>query len=847
MAKRQTKQKTGPSVGQQQMMQLIQMYAQKHHVDPAQIMQKLHSMPKDQQKGAIQQMAQDVQQGQQQGPQEEQQESQQNPQEEGQEQMKGGGWVTYATNPAHGHNGLVEEFKDGGWIKGAVNPEHKGYCTPMTKETCTPRRKAFAIRAKNHFKQEGGYVNDKGMPGYEGEGDRIQEDGQYDYGGFIPSYKQGGSLNGGFGVPEHIRAVSPGISPVNHSVGKYDPRAYKPFSNQPEINIGPKTYETNASMGPVEPQDAKIEAEKGEKIVNPDLSGIWQIGGKKHSQGGTPLDPKPGSFIFSHDPNLAITPQEHKMMKFKMGGSTAKSKNTPSQVLGRNINIKEYNRYQSILNDPKADSISKTTAALMVDKYQKTMGQIAFLQENKKGEQAPAFSEGTAPAINPTIQQSVDEQKMFAIGGMVFPQFAQGGEEFGCPPGQCGTPPNCHPCSQAEVDNIYGKAERVEKPGQGYNKFMEQPNYTLYNKEGQPISNKNDPGMGNAKWLEYLKHETPARKADRLKKQQMTATPGQDQYAYVPKPWERQNLPSDYDNQKGVWYPPNTQGAPEKPVDKPTDPKTPDYPTLPYTVKGYMTPAQKADLGLGALEATNIRKYMPIRSHLDLPSVRLDKMNSQPMLNQINNQQFQAYNSMNASNPRQAMLAASNIAGKGMDATSQALGSVEAQNIGTGNQENLTNLQQRNTEQQFNVPADARYVDQVNTTNDNFDAEKRYAWNQVRSTHNQYQSQADMLAWANAAQGKWGRRLVIDPKTGKPAYQPTQLFEYDPKGGMRYNADVASLAMASGRNQVNTIDEMKKTMDAFGIDVNDTKKLFAFAKMWQAFTNNGKNPISSGE
>ena len=41
------------------------------------------------------------------------------------------------------------ELKKGGkadknWIQKAVNPKHKGYCTPMTKKTCTPRRKALA-------------------------------------------------------------------------------------------------------------------------------------------------------------------------------------------------------------------------------------------------------------------------------------------------------------------------------------------------------------------------------------------------------------------------------------------------------------------------------------------------------------------------------------------------------------------------------------------------------------------------------------------------------------------------------------------------------------------------------
>ena len=47
-----------------------------------------------------------------------------------------------------GVGGRRKEFKKGGsdknWIQKAVNPKHKGFCTPMTKKTCTPRRKALA-------------------------------------------------------------------------------------------------------------------------------------------------------------------------------------------------------------------------------------------------------------------------------------------------------------------------------------------------------------------------------------------------------------------------------------------------------------------------------------------------------------------------------------------------------------------------------------------------------------------------------------------------------------------------------------------------------------------------------
>jgi hypothetical protein len=43
---------------------------------------------------------------------------------------------------------------DDKWIQKAVNPEHKGYCTPMTKPTCTPKRKALAKRFKKGIEDE---------------------------------------------------------------------------------------------------------------------------------------------------------------------------------------------------------------------------------------------------------------------------------------------------------------------------------------------------------------------------------------------------------------------------------------------------------------------------------------------------------------------------------------------------------------------------------------------------------------------------------------------------------------------------------------------------------------------
>lgn len=65
---------------------------------------------------------------------------------------------------------LIPRNKEGGkskgknWIQGAVNPAHKGFCSPVTKSTCTPRRKAFAETMKKHHgfhkkHENGGTIN----------------------------------------------------------------------------------------------------------------------------------------------------------------------------------------------------------------------------------------------------------------------------------------------------------------------------------------------------------------------------------------------------------------------------------------------------------------------------------------------------------------------------------------------------------------------------------------------------------------------------------------------------------------------------------------------------------------
>lgn len=90
---------------------------------------------------------------------------------------------------------LGETFASGGkthWIQKAVNPKHKGYCTPMTKSTCTPRRKALARTFKKHhgFHAYGGHVGSRPIE-VEG-GEAVQKPGGQTRMAHGPSHANGG-------------------------------------------------------------------------------------------------------------------------------------------------------------------------------------------------------------------------------------------------------------------------------------------------------------------------------------------------------------------------------------------------------------------------------------------------------------------------------------------------------------------------------------------------------------------------------------------------------------------------------------------------------------------------------
>lgn len=680
-----------------------------------------------------------------------------------------------------------EEFKKGGWLKGAVNPKHKGFCTPMSKSTCTGHRRAFAETMKKHH-------------------------GFHGLGGNIPEFKEGGKTMGKGAVPD--------LTPTgNHGVPDYNPYVYFKDKNW-YISSNPEDDTITGSMKPIDRESANIEAEKGEYMTKPGLTGLYKITGKTHAEGGTPLYAEGGSFIFSNDPKLAINKQERDNFGFKTPVSTAKSKNTPAQIVGREVNPKEYNGFIATLENPDTDKIAKTTAGLMLEKMQQKLGQIAYLQENKKNQKPPDFSQGTAPMNNPKFEDINERMNEYAYGGM----YPTGGEidpNTGLPitlgdqyPGGRTTLGKITPKGLSNTFNYPGGVPNLIKDWQGVGVDLSNMNSKDAQSAMYGWAQKNNPQLLRNLWSTYGNTAQGKQQGlnydyDNLNDQQLGNAKGAYTDGMLGARTFSPSIPHQPMNYtpplQPLGTPPNVQIPPPGQPAQPINPQ-PNIPTLPYNIKGKLNDSQIAHLGYLGLQSLNINRYYPKREQVSLPDVRLDRVNDQPYINNINNQSYAA-NQLASIQPRTSALLSSNIRGTAIDQANQAIGNVANQNVQIGNQQNLTNLQQRSQQVMANSQFDNNYYNQVQGTNQNFDNERRFANNQFFSNLNNYQSQADQLAWGLAAVNKYGVRKVTDPKTGQVYNLPTPLYEATGRG-INFNADVANLNMASGANRINTPGEI---------------------------------------
>lgn len=209
--------------------------------------------------------------------------------------------------------------------------------------------------------------------------------------------------------------------------------------NTPHIPELPEN-QINIHMKNMDKEDANANLEKHEIVYNPNKGTLHKVIGNTHAKGGVNLNLDDGSFIFSNYKKLSFDKDDIELMEFKEGGKFSKKSNyTPSKVLEREIagGLKHHNKMLAILNkSDKNDWISKQTAELMLQKNLEKVGQVAFLQEEKKKfkEGVPEISLGTAPVYDPNLNEEMKRAMQYNPN-----QKFQRGGTFNLPVFQSGT------------------------------------------------------------------------------------------------------------------------------------------------------------------------------------------------------------------------------------------------------------------------------------------------------------------------------------------------------------------------------------------------------------------------
>lgn len=191
----------------------------------------------------------------------------------------------------------------------------------------------------------------------------------------------------------------------------------------------PVNSDVKNTMGAVPREEATVEAEGGETVIG-DINGDGflehqTIVGKRHTQGGVPLNIPEGSFIFSDTKKMIIKdPEIHAVFGMKPN----KKGYTPAEI-AKKYNI---NDYIAIIKDPAKDKYAKETAQIMLDSNLKKLGMLSLVQESMKGfpDGVPAIAEsvmgqmmgGQSQEGSQAPQEEMQEQPQARYGGTQLPK-----------------------------------------------------------------------------------------------------------------------------------------------------------------------------------------------------------------------------------------------------------------------------------------------------------------------------------------------------------------------------------------------------------------------------------------
>ena len=180
------------------------------------------------------------------------------------------------------------------------------------------------------------------------------------------------------------------------------------------IKVNPINQDSNVknTISAVPREEANIEAEGGETVIgdinNDGFLEHNKIVGKRHTEGGVPLNVAPGSFIFSDTKKLKIKDPE--VLSIFGITNIPKGGITPAKI----ANKYPMNNYMNILKDDSNDPISKRSASKMLENSLEKLGMLALVQESMKGfpDGIPAIAESVMAGMQGPEMQGAPQEMM---------------------------------------------------------------------------------------------------------------------------------------------------------------------------------------------------------------------------------------------------------------------------------------------------------------------------------------------------------------------------------------------------------------------------------------------------
>lgn len=554
----------------------------------------------------------------------------------------------------------------------------------------------------------------------------------------------------------------------------YNPHAN--YSGQVSDGSLDRDPKISTKMKPVDESEANSEIEKNEIILDPITGALHKALGKSHAKGGTPVSLKDGSFIFSDFKDLAITKSEKERFEFKIGGKFKAKNSTPAKVLEKEVDLEHHNKMINILQDDKKYAPHELNSAkLMMLKNLEKAGQVAFLQEAKKGEQAPAFAANTAPVYSDNVDEQITQSMQYMqSGGKFLPQYQEG--SLINIPGSGG---------RLTPEEIQKSLQNELKDTKGWNKLYSEGPKTYYSKPGSPGSVRTRPTAAQeAAYANYLRNETPDQKARRQQREALQRQGIDPQYGFT-----RENPTGSLPRTPYATPGSLTMQLPGPKVSAFTLPKLnttgnpagdPEGIVDSTDQSSKLSPWQKINMGIPFYRALTVKTQYPLRQHQESVIPQFENISAQPQLDAANQGYFNAAQQTQALNPNQASGYLSDLYGKRLDASSQILGNTQNQNVQIQNNQKVLAANTLNQDAQVNRGFDKYYYDATQTAIKNRD-ELRQAYTQqgINNVNDTMEKKLAFDSFLNSQQQYRGDKTYVD-EDGIQHYAGTPLYSSTP-------------------------------------------------------------------